>query len=109
MPIVKPKQPNADTGELTARLKVLADENRLRIIACLSTGEKCVCQLTDSIDIPQNLMSHHLRTLRESGLVTSSRRGRWVYYSLNSHGLKELLEAVGSVCDCSTAKDEHEC
>jgi ArsR family transcriptional regulator, arsenate/arsenite/antimonite-responsive transcriptional repressor len=106
---LKPKPAAEKTSELTRLLKVLADENRLRIIACLSSGEKCVCQLTDSIDIPQNLMSHHLKTLRQSGLVRGVRRGRWVYYSLNAGGLKELLETVGGLCDCSAAEREHEC
>lgn len=99
--MINVEQPIDKTQEMTRMLKILADENRLRIIACLSTGEKCVCQLTEAIDIPQNLMSHHLKTLRENGLVKDDRRGRWVYYSLNVDGLKELLNLTRVVCDCS--------
>lgn len=86
---------------MTKLLKILADENRLRIIACLSSGEKCVCQLTEAIDVSQNLMSHHLKILRKNGLVKCDRRGRWVYYSLNVEGLSDLLDLTRIVCDCS--------
>lgn len=89
-----------DAADITKLLKILADENRLKIIACLASGEKCVCQLTDSIDIPQNLMSHHLKVLKDNGLVADERRGRWVYYSLKDKRLNSFLGQAGGFCQC---------
>lgn len=85
--------------------KVLSDENRLLIISCLASGEKCVCQLTEAINIPQNLISHHLQVLKKIGLVESFNSGRWRYYSLNSNDLQWLKDAVKSLCECL----ENEC
>ncbi|HEB12420.1 MAG TPA: ArsR family transcriptional regulator [Actinobacteria bacterium] len=88
------------TAEITKLLKILADENRLKIILCLSSGEKCVCQLTDAIDIPQNLMSHHLKVLKANGIVAGETRGRWVYYSLIDKRLNDFLGQASTFCHC---------
>jgi ArsR family transcriptional regulator, arsenate/arsenite/antimonite-responsive transcriptional repressor len=75
---------------LLLRLKALADEKRLRIISMLTGGERCVCDLQDDLEAGQSLLSHHLRTLKEAGLVTDRRDGRWVHYALNREALAEL-------------------
>ena len=72
------------------RLKALADDKRLRILMQLAGGERCVCDLTDALDAGQSLLSFHLRTLRDAGLVTDRRDGRWVYYAIAPDGLAEL-------------------
>lgn len=71
--------------------QALADENRLRIIEVLQQGERCVCDLQSSLGLGQSLLSHHLRVLREAGLVRSRRDGRWVHYALSD----EVLERAG--------------
>ena len=90
-----------ETVDITKLMKILADENRLKIISCLGSGEKCVCQLTEAIEISQNLMSHHLKVLKTEGLVTDERRGRWVYYSLKDKRLNSFLGQAGKFCNCS--------
>ncbi len=60
----------------------LSDPLRLRILDDLSNDKCCVCTLQESIEIAPNLLSYHLRVLREAGLVEASRRGRWVDYSI---------------------------
>jgi ArsR family transcriptional regulator len=67
--------------------QALADENRLRIVDVLQGGERCVCELQSSLDLGQSLLSHHLRVLREAGLVRSRRDGRWVHYALSDEAL----------------------
>lgn len=55
--------------ELCLMMKILADKNRLAIICWLKGGEKCVCEIFEKLNLPQNLVSHHLKVLRESGLI----------------------------------------
>lgn len=68
----------------------------MRIVDALATGQKCVCELLEKIDVAPNLLSYHLRVLRESGLVDASRRGRWVDYRLASDGLDALRHSIPS-------------
>lgn len=77
--------------------KAAADENRLRIMNILSGGEKCACVLLNSLDIGQSTLSHHMKTLCDSGLVTQRKEGKWTHYSLNKSGLKMLREAVDDI------------
>jgi ArsR family transcriptional regulator len=87
--------PTAIDGSLTLqRLKALSDEKRLRILEQLAGGERCVCDLTDALDAGQSLLSFHLKTLRDAGLVSDRRAGRWVHYSLNTETLLELEDVL---------------
>ena len=63
---------------------------RLRLIGVLAGGGRCVCDLQDQVPVAPNLLSYHLRVLREAGLVTAARRGRWVDYRLDSDGFAAL-------------------
>jgi len=89
---------NIDTTNLdeTARaFKALADPTRLRVLEVLSRGEHCVCEIQAHLDpLPQNLLSHHLRVLKEAGLVLAEKRGRWVHYRLNEPRLEALRQSV---------------
>jgi len=78
-------------------LQALADENRLRILEVLRSGEHCVCELQTSLDMGQSLLSHHLRSLREAGLVKDRREGRWIHYSLSGELLPTLEKYLGSM------------
>ena len=66
----------------------LADETRLKIVGRLSEGEQCVCDLTDMLGTAQSLLSFHLKTLKEAGILTDRREGRWVYYSLSPEAIE---------------------
>lgn len=75
--------------------QALSDPTRLRILRLLEGGARCVCEIQSGLpEIALNLLSHHLRVLREAGLVHSLRRGRWVDYSLNAEALEQLRRAV---------------
>jgi ArsR family transcriptional regulator len=79
--------------EETARLfHALSDPTRLRIVELLRHGERCVCDLTEAADAAQPRLSFHLRVLKDVGLVTDRREGRWVYYELR----QELLDRIGA-------------
>lgn len=68
-----------------ARFKALADATRLGIVALLAASEEpiCVCEFTASFDLEQPTISHHLKILRDAGLIASERRGSWAYHSLH--------------------------
>ena len=72
----------------------LSDTKRLRILEILRSGECCVCDLAGSLDIRQSLLSFHLRTLRDAGLVSDRKEGRWVHYALNEDVLGEAKAYV---------------
>lgn len=74
--------------------RALGDETRLRILERLSEGEQCVCDLTDALEAGQSLMSHHLKTLKEAGLLRDRRQGRWIYYSLDPAVIDDIREWV---------------
>ncbi len=76
--------------ELTAGFAALADPVRLRLVGVLATGGRCVCDLQEAVPVAPNLLSYHLRVLREAGLVTASKRGRWVDYRLDGAGFAAL-------------------
>lgn len=72
--------------QAAALSKALADPNRLRILDVLMRGTSCNCELNEQLGLPPNLLSHHLRVLREAGLIDSRRDvidGRWIYYSID--------------------------
>jgi ArsR family transcriptional regulator, arsenate/arsenite/antimonite-responsive transcriptional repressor len=70
----------------------LSDETRLAIVEMLSHGERCVCELQNTLDAAQSRLSFHLKTLKDAGLVTDRREGRWIYYALN----REALDKIGA-------------
>ena len=83
---------------LAAVLRVLADPGRLRILSLIHsqpTHEACVCHLTDSLELSQPTVSHHLRVLFDAGLVERERRGSWVYYRTVPHAFDDLRTAFG--------------
>lgn len=68
--------------ERATLFSALGDPIRLQVLDELTSGQRCVCELQETIDIAPNLLSYHLRVLREAGLVEASKRGRWVDYRL---------------------------
>src|SRR5262245_28228920 len=77
--------------------RALGDETRLKIIECVTEGEQCVCDLTDLLSSKQSLLSFHLKTLKDAGILTDRRDGRWVYYSLNPDAVVFLEQFLGTL------------
>jgi ArsR family transcriptional regulator len=76
------------TKNLAQIFKALGDETRLKIVEMLLGRELCVCEILEAFDKSQPVISHHLRTLKQAGLVHDSRDGKWIYYSLNPEAFK---------------------
>jgi ArsR family transcriptional regulator len=86
-----------ERDELAARFKALADPTRVAIVNCLSAADEvCVCNLTAAFDLSQPTISHHLKILRDAGLVESTRRGTWAYYRLVPEAIVALRGALGA-------------
>ena len=81
----------SDSGGLLA---AVADPVRWTVLHRLGTGTACVCELQEQAAVAPNLLSYHLRVLREAGLVVAERRGRWVDYSLAPGAFARLLAAL---------------
>ena len=75
----------------------LSDETRLEIVRRLRDGERCVCDLIDLLDAAQSRLSFHMKVLKDAGLVTDRRAGRWIHYSLNRDAFAELQELLGEM------------
>nr|WP_228837033.1 metalloregulator ArsR/SmtB family transcription factor [Nocardia brasiliensis] len=79
--------------------KALADPVRLRVLSAVAAragGEACVCEVSEGIDVTQPTISHHLKVLREAGLLTSERRASWVYYRVVPQALQQLSELLAA-------------
>ena len=74
--------------------KSLADENRLRIILCLTNGKKSVSQIVEAVQLSQPLVSHHLKELRRTLLVKVQRQGPFIYYEISDPRIVDILEAM---------------
>lgn len=82
---------------VTRRFAALGDATRLRVLDLLAERERCVCELQDTLRIPQSLLSFHLRKLKEAGLVVDRREGRWVYYAASPEALAEIATFLRAV------------
>ncbi len=91
--------PDLDLATEATLFKAMADPHRLLILAALdhAEGEACVCDFTEGLPLNQPTVSHHLRILREAGLVACERRGTWVYYRLAKRAHERLQNALAAV------------
>lgn len=79
--------------ELSALLKLIAENNRLQILCILNKGEHCVCQLIKHLELSNSLISHHLKDIKDAGLVSDRKDSKWVYYSLTPKG-KYIIKLI---------------
>lgn len=79
--------------------KALCDANRWEILELLKNGEKCACNLLESMNIGQSTLSHHMKILCDSGIVTSRKEGKWMHYSINKEGVKRAETILSKICD----------
>lgn len=90
--------------------KAFCDENRLQILELLQSGEKCACVLLEQLNIGQSTLSHHMKILVQSKVVSARNEGKWTYYSISAEGVniaKDLLNKITTVqsdyisnCNC---------
>lgn len=100
---------NIDEKRTAIIFKALCDENRVRILKLLCSGEKCACKILDELNVTQPTLSHHMKILCDSEIVVGRKEGKWMYYSILESGAnqaKEILNGLTAVNgeDCSCCK-----
>ena len=96
-PLVREPLTAEQSMELSRVFKALGDPVRLRLLSLIGShagGEACVCDLTDVFDLTGPTISHHLKVLREAGLITGERRGTWIYYRAQPGALQQLSDVL---------------
>ena len=97
-----------DVKKTAVIFKAFCDENRIRILKLLRGGEKCACKLLEEMSISQPTLSHHMKILCDSGIVTGREEGKWTYYQISKQGsetaielLKEITAVTENDVDCN--------
>jgi len=90
-------------AEAVSVLSAVTDPVRWTVLSRLAEAPRCVCDLQEHVPVAANLLSYHLKVLRDAGLVTTSRRGRWIDYALADDALDRLRDALpGSLVAVTT-------
>jgi ArsR family transcriptional regulator len=84
----------SDPARTAVVFQALSDQTRLAILDLLRDGERCVCELQEALDAAQSRLSFHLKVLKDAGLVSDRREGRWSYYTLEPDALQEAHDQV---------------
>ena len=95
--------------DVASTMKALGDPLRWRIVELLAAEELCVCHLVDELDVGQPLVSHHLRALREAGLVESEKWRYWTYYRLHAERIAPVATAVEALSRSTASRDRRPC
>jgi len=77
--------------------KALCNEYRLQALELLRTGEKCACVLNERIDVSQSTLSHHMKILVESGIVSARQEGKWTHYSIREDGARRAMALLAEI------------
>ena len=84
----------SDEKKLTLMFKARCDENRIRILKLLQSGEKCACVLLDDLQITQPTLSHHMKILCDSEIVVGRKDGKWTHYSISEEGAATAVKCL---------------
>lgn len=98
-PLIREPMTEDRSGDLARMFKALGDPVRLRLLSLVAShagGEACVCDISPAFDLSQPTISHHLKVLREAGLLDCERRGTWVYYWVIPAALQQLSSILSA-------------
>lgn len=89
--------------------KAFCDENRVKILKLLVTGEKCACKLLEEINVTQPTLSHHMKILCDSGVVTGRKDGKWTYYSISADGAVYAMNCLQELTNIEDRSQKGSC
>ncbi|KXZ39089.1 transcriptional regulator, ArsR family [Alkalithermobacter thermoalcaliphilus JW-YL-7 = DSM 7308] len=93
--------------------KALSDKNRLLILQMLSCGKMCACDIVQGLELTQPTVSHHMKILQQAGLVECQKKGKWIYYELNTKTIESICQFMKQITsysdDCICNKVKNKC
>ena len=89
--------------------KAFCDENRIRILKMLRNGEKCACKLLEELNVTQPTLSHHMKILCDSGIVTGRKEGKWMHYSISEDGVKAAADLLKELTTVAGGSEDKPC
>ena len=98
-----------DEKRIASIFKALCDENRIRILKLLQSGEKCACVLLDDLHITQPTLSHHMKILCDSDIVVGRKEGKWTYYSISPDGAAAAVVCLQELTKVTHTNKDKSC
>lgn len=98
-----------DTRKTAAIFKAFCDENRLRILQMLRSGEKCACVILEDMNITQPTLSHHMKILMDAGVVVGRKEGKWMHYSISESGAENVIRTIRELTNVRAACEPWPC
>ena len=95
--------------EAAVIFKAFCDENRIRILKLLRTGEKCACKLLEEMSISQPTLSHHMKILCDSGIVIGRKEGKWMHYRISPEGVRAARNYLTDLITLESAGETQPC
>ena len=99
----------SEEKKIAGIFKALGDENRIKILKLLQSGEKCACILLDDLHITQPTLSHHMKILCDSEIVVGRKDGKWTYYSISDVGAEFAVKCLKDLTTCNCTNEEQSC
>ena len=99
---------NIDEKKTALIFKALCDENRVKILKLLCSGEKCACKILEELNITQPTLSHHMKILCDSEIVVGRKEGKWMHYSISEKGASQAKEILNDLTDTSKQDKQQE-
>ena len=88
--------------------KALCDETRLKVLEMLQSGEKCACVLLENVKVGQPTLSHHMKILVESGIVSARKDGKWTHYTISADGAETAIQLLRQLTSVISTEEEKE-
>lgn len=98
-----------DEKQTAVIFKAFCDENRIRILKLLRTGEKCGCRLLEELHVTQPTLSHHMKILCDSGVVVGRKEGKWTHYSISLEGAAYAAQCLTALTSVDAQGDDASC
>ena len=87
--------------------KAFCDETRLMVLSLLQNGEKCACVLLERVSVSQSTLSHHMKILVDSGVVTARKEGKWTYYSIRAEGSDNAVKLLQNLTTVTVDENDN--
>lgn len=98
-----------DERKIALIFKAFCDENRIRILKMITSGEKCACKMLEELNVTQPTLSHHMKILCDSGLVVGHKEGKWMHYSISKKGVEQAKECLQQLTTLDVEYENKSC